>query len=193
MVIVIDAYNILKQILGGKFISDHERNIFIRRLGLYAKKRNHTVVAVFDGGLDDRAVKERVYGIYVVYSGLQETADTYMKRYIEEHQQYDLLLVSSDRELCTWAERYNVQSFPALEFYMQVNSVLKSKQEGSGGNRNKAIIKTTDTDNPELDALMSANAGRIDSKQELDSVARVRNKHQLSKKEKKLHQKIKKL
>ena len=125
MIIIVDAYNVLKQIAGGALISERERDVFIKMLGLYAKKRGHRLIAVFDGGSCDRPLSEHTHGIQVVYSGFHENADEYIKRSIEKHQQYEVLLVSSDRDLAEWADRHTVESLDSVEFYRVVRHTLE--------------------------------------------------------------------
>ena len=126
MILLIDAYNVLKQVFSAEFIDDRKRKNFIGQLGRYAKKRQHKIVLVFDGGPYDRATKERISGVYVVYSGSLESADDYIKRYLKENKELDLLLISSDRDLRNTAKRFNIESMQAPDFYKIMQSTLKS-------------------------------------------------------------------
>ena len=49
MIILIDGYNLLKQ-LHGPTVSDMQRGAFANLLGRYIKKRNHKITVVLDGG-----------------------------------------------------------------------------------------------------------------------------------------------
>ena len=117
MILLIDAYNVLKQLKPSVQISERERKSFIEQLGQYAKKKQHKIVLVFDGGPYDRATQERIAGLYIVYSGALETADAYIKRYLKEHKSLDILLISSDNELRSTAARFNIESMRAPDFY----------------------------------------------------------------------------
>lgn len=192
MIIVVDAYNILKQTVSGGWVSERERARFIKQLGLYAKKKGHTIVLVFDGGDAERAVKEYIDGIYVVYSGIHENADNYIKQYIKKHKAYELLLVSSDRDVAGWADRHHIESLDSVEFYRLVCHTVQNSKAG----QEKPIIqrvKTTLSDNPELDILMQEEMVHIRDKSEDGDGSRKSSGHQESKKEKQMSKKIKKL
>ena len=51
MIIVVDAYNLLRSVPPyKKNISDKERAYFIAQLSAYGKRKGHKMVIVFDGG-----------------------------------------------------------------------------------------------------------------------------------------------
>ena len=78
MLLLIDAYNVLKRVTPSVIVDERERSRFVEQLGRYAKKKQHKIVLVFDGGFSGRATQERLFGIYVVYSGFEQTADDYI-------------------------------------------------------------------------------------------------------------------
>ena len=118
MIIVVDAYNLLRSIPPyKKNISDKERAHFIAQLSAYGRRKGHKIVIVFDGGSHEWPFKEHLKVATVVYSGIHESADDYIKVYIESHHTKDLLLVSSDAELNQWAERLNIPSIDSPAFY----------------------------------------------------------------------------
>jgi len=185
---------VLKQVAPSVMVGERERKQFIDMLGQYAKKRQHKIVLVFDGGPYERVSQERVSGIYVVYSGALETADDYIKRYLEEHKALDLLLVSSDRELRSAAARYEIESIRASEFYKTVQEALQSD---AGKSTKKAeAIKTAEDEDQELDEVMRKGSKVVQSKVE-DFVSHKQSRkskaHRPSKKERKRMKKIKKL
>ena len=75
MILLIDGYNVIKQAMLKKTISEDERKSFIKQLGKYHKIKGHKIMLIFDGGPFDRASKEKENGVYVIYAGTQETAD----------------------------------------------------------------------------------------------------------------------
>lgn len=192
VIIIVDAYNVLKQGARDTWVSERERLEFIKQLGSYAKRRSHKLIIVFDGGSDDRPSREYMYGVYVVYSGLDENADAYIKRAIEKHHQSEMLLVSSDRDLAQWADRHKVESLDSLEFYKVLCQTLR-KNVAEKDRSGMVLIKTTDSENDELDRLMHEEIGHIAQKIETIERPRVRTNNQASKKEKKMVKKIKKL
>src|SRR5690349_924443 len=109
MIIVLDAYNLLRAIPPyKKTISQKERAQFIAQLSAYARSKGHKVIIVFDGGPHEWPFKENMKFVQVVYSGMHESADEYIKEYIEIHKAKDLLLVSSDTELNRYAQNRNI-------------------------------------------------------------------------------------
>ena len=126
MILLIDAYNVLKQVKPSDIVGERERSAFIHELGRYAKMRQHKIILVFDGGPYDRTSQERIAGVYVVYSGALESADDYIKRYLKEHKELDILLISSDRELRSAAARYHIESVQAPDFYVMMKDALRS-------------------------------------------------------------------
>src|SRR5579871_5765303 len=110
MILVVDAYNVLKQVSSTTNITQKIRSRFIQDNAHYGKARNHSMVLVFDAGPTQWPHKESVHGVQVVYSGATMSADDYIKEYIQSHKGHELLLVSSDRALCLWALKYRVES-----------------------------------------------------------------------------------
>lgn len=194
MIVVVDAYNVLKQVLPSVQIGERERNSFIQELGRYARQRQHKIILVFDGGPYDRASQERIAGVYVVYAGCHETADEYIKRYLTEHRELDLLLVSSDREVRAVAHGLQIESVRAPDFYAIVCATLHENNRVQP--RESFVIKTTERDNPELDELMREGSRVVRGKVD-DMVAGQGGRKSLaqrpSKKERKIIKKIGKL
>ena len=83
MKLVIDGYNLLKNILKIQYVSLRERDQFLKRLSLYAEKKSVQILIVFDGGDVNFNYSERAYGIEIIYSGFIDSADDVIMRYIE--------------------------------------------------------------------------------------------------------------
>src|SRR5688572_27799357 len=111
MIIIIDAYNLLHAMpLYKKTLTDQERAQFIKQLGVYGQRKGHKIVLVFDGGPFEWPYKEKVCSVQVVYSGINESADDYIKEYLEKNRSKDLLVVSSDTEINNCAQRFSIAS-----------------------------------------------------------------------------------
>jgi len=196
MILLIDAYNVIKQAMLKKTISEKEREYFIKQLGKYHKLKGHKIIVVFDGGPLDFPTKEKSQGIYIIYAGAQETADQYIKSYLDEHKSLDILLVTSDRDICRHAQRLGVEQIDAKEFY----AILQNSLQGKAGQRlikKTKAIKLTDTEHEELDELMQEGSKVLQYKTEDFATGfgdnRASKSHKLSKKERKKQKKIKKL
>ncbi len=155
MILLIDAYNVLKQVGRSQNIDEADRNKFVKQLVLYSQKKRHKVVLVFDGGADDAPYREKVKNVYVVYSGYSQTADDYIKQYILDNKNKDILLVSYDRELRNFASKYSIDSIGSHEFYGIMIAALRVKNV-DGTKISKNIIKTSQASNDELDQLMQS-------------------------------------
>lgn len=193
MIIVIDGYNLLKQVLHSGIINDYERDRFIKQLSRYVRKKNHKVIVVFDAGPFDRSTKEYFDGVCVVYSGLQMTADDYIREYVERNKGADMLLVTSDRELRRHARQISVESMPPDEFYDLIKSTQAAEKNASKYSPKTELIKTTESTNPELDALMQDVIGPIPYKKDDILPPEQKDIQTKSKKERKLLRQIKKL
>ena len=194
MILLIDAYNVLKQVFPSELIGERRRKNFIDELGRYAKIRQHKVMLIFDGGPYDRATKERISGVYVVYSGSLESADDYIKRYLREHKSLDLLLISSDRDLRSTAQHVKIESMRSKDFYKIVQKTLRAGVAEK--TKESEAIKTSEGQNQELDEIMREGSKIVHKKVE-DFVGGSRSRkskaHRSSKKERKKMKKIKKL
>ena len=128
--IVIDGYNLIYQFpeLRKMLERDREgaRKGLLVRLGSYAHEKNIQMVVVFDG--DDRLLREpeSYSGIQVAFSKLPEKADPVIKKMIEEHQQGDLTVVSSDQEIAGYARLYGFKAVSSRQF---AHKMLKERKQ----------------------------------------------------------------
>jgi predicted RNA-binding protein with PIN domain len=196
MIIVVDAYNLLRSVPPyKKTITDKERARFIARLSSYGRRKGHKIVIVFDGGPHEWPFKEHMKRVTVVYSGIHETADDYIKEYIEAHHAKDLLLVSSDSELNRWADHLHIPSIDSSAFSQLMHQELSTNQEVA--EKNSAVTKLHhDNDAFDIDELMMQASKMVPQKSE-DIVAGAKRHHvkkeQFNKSEKALLKKLKKL
>ena len=191
MIIIVDGYNVLKQLSSKSEIDESERRAFATKLGRYAKCKEHNVILVFDGGSSSWPTKEKIHGVTLVYSGFKETADDFIIDYMDGNKKGQMLLVSSDYELCLVAQEMHVTSINAMDFY----SLLEKTEESKFVQKlNNKLVKTSETDHPELDYLMAQATVRLPQKQvDKDEKERKEKKQRLSKEERALMHKVKKL
>ena len=192
MIIVIDSYNVLKQAWHTTEISRVIKNHFIVQLALYAKKKNHTIVAVFDGDDERYAARDTVNGIRLIHSGHTETADDWIKRYIASKKGCDLLLVSTDRALGAAVKRIGVESMDSMDFYALLEQSRDNSQALST-HASAGPVKISEHTNQELDELMRQAAGNIPYKIDDTRMVRKSSHRTLSKKERAFTKKLKKL
>jgi predicted RNA-binding protein with PIN domain len=169
----------------------------VRLLTDYAAKKGHRIVLVFDGGSCHWPYKEKKGAVLVVYSGIHESADDYIRSYIRDHQGDDMLLVSSDRALCMWASGHEIPSLGALDFYALVVHQTDALRQESATCHAEAIVKTSGgASSEEIDRLMYEGSVGIVCKEE-DATekkgGRTCTTHRCSKRERNLLKKVKKL
>ena len=187
MHIIIDGYNVLKQALSSKMVSEAQRRAFITMLGKYAHKRNHTIVVVFDGGPDVWPSQEKDHGILVAYSGIKQSADDLIKKALIQKPQ--VLLVTSDNELKAAAAKQGSMMMDSIEFYNLVKHELAPREKLAAG----TIHKTSKEENALLDELMRKDTQMI-YKGESEETHERKSRGQIpSKKERAYLQKLKKL
>ncbi len=163
MIIVIDAYNLLKQLFR-KQITQKERGWFESLAAEYARKKQHTLYLVFDGGSFTRPTAERKGSLVIVYSGTKETADDVIKAYIDEKESKEILLVSTDRQLNRYANQQGIPSLDSLDFY----TLMKETTEKGVGLKKAhgKVHKVSERESPELDLLMEQAASMSYYKEE---------------------------
>lgn len=154
MIIIIDAYNILKYFYQDEYITEKQRSQFVQQLIRYGKKKGHELLIIFDGGpygLPDRIVKKPAT---VVYTGAQERADDYIIREMKKYKGYDLLIVSTDREITGRAEKHNIPYIDAHLFYTFVRAALNIPDKQ--GKKSKPALKLHKESDTSIDELMES-------------------------------------
>jgi len=188
--IIIDGYNLIKRITAMQHISLVRRNQFLKLLGNYAKKKKHSIVVIFDGGGSSFSYSENEYGLEIVYSGFQETADDLIVRYVRERRGQEMFLVTSDRELAGFAVGYGVDILKSDKFYELVKDLeIEQKVDMF----DSTLYKMTNIESSELDELMKQGTQQIKIKEESEEKSRKSSAKKPSRAERRSYQKLKKL
>lgn len=128
MVVIIDGYNLLKQIFPHvKGRIEKERTAFIRQLGYYKHRKSKEIkdiIVVFDAGPFGHATREIHDGVVVMFAGQRSTADDWIIEYATEHKSEDLLVVTMDREIIKACEKAGATTLSSLDFYGLMQSFL---------------------------------------------------------------------
>ena len=186
MNILIDGYNLLKQLLGRQ-ITDKERDWFHERATEYARKKGHQLHIVYDAGPYNRQTKETLGRVTIVYSGHKDSADEVIKDYIDRKVLKNMLVVTTDRELNRYADRHEVPSIDSLDFYQFMK---RQDTPVAGFKKASGKAEILHGENPELDRLMQEGTTILQYKQELEEDDE---EYDFSKKERRLMAFIKKL
>lgn len=189
MHIIIDGYNVLKQVVHSGDISSMQRRAFINALGKYGAKKNHHITIVFDGGPDTWPTQEKDHGVMVIYAGIKQSADDLIKRAMKERQ-HNILVVTSDNEIKSAAASHSIVTMNAHDFYDHLNQEMKP---ASKPQKNHGLIKTSHEENQLLDSLMRQDLSMMYKSDEEPFNERRSQSNKLSKKERAYQQKIKKL
>jgi len=194
MILLIDAYNVLKQIVSSDQATPQEKTAFIATIGQYARLKNISIELVFDGGpygLPDRVL---VKNVVISHSGAQESADDLIKSLIHAYKGRDVLLVSTDRELGRYASLHGVESIDSADFYRLVRKALDAV-ESPHKKGPKNLVKIIEESDPEVDALMAEFTVTIKKGPPETSLLEKRSPSERkgSKQERRLEKKIRKL
>ena len=165
MNILIDGYNLLKQIFTGKEIAQAERDRFIKKLQEYAHRKGHSIFIVFDGGSHPRPTKEKNGPVSVIYSGYKDSADDVIKHYLDEKILKNLLVVTTDRQLNSYADQYGIPSLDSVDFY-QILSQKEPQVQGYKKSSGQAQKLRSDEPLTQLDILMQEGSQMLQHKNE---------------------------
>ena len=196
MIILIDAYKLLKTVLHVTYMSDQQRMQFLQLFDKDAQHRpSNPIILVFDGGQDLYEVEQNYKHITLFFSGSMQIADDVIKKKLYAYRSHDILLVTCDRELRRYAANYQIESSGSVEFYKILHNVLQ-QQSNKEMIVAQAICKTSEGDNIHLDALMELGSRRLvmkDQDQAINITMRSSDDRHDTKKDKKLLKKIAKI
>lgn len=212
MIVVLDGYNILRYLfpyLKGKL--DKQRDIFIKQLGYYKYKKEkdlREIIVVFDAGPFNHATREIKHGVVVIFSGQKSSADDWIINYTKKHSREDVLVVTMDRKIIEECERVEIPTLSGVDFLNIMQSFLLNEPVKELKNRQKdlsEIKKYERIENGEeflskkfdqnaIDLMMEQSSFFVGEKEdEVDLRDRKGRSKTLSKREKRLFSKIKKL
>ena len=192
MIIIIDAYNVLKQASSAQLISDAQRIAFIKQLARYAHIKGHTIMVVFDAGESSRPTEEKRGALRIIYSGHNTNADEIIKKLCAQCKHLQTVVVSNDREICSFASFHGIACIEALGLYEllqsteQIEEIKFQKQSG------QALKRAGHQSSAELDALMQESTQHMLLKSE-DVQFKSNNRQSVSATPSKAEKKIKKL
>jgi len=163
MNILIDGYNLLYRI-EGKEVSERRRAQFAQLAQNYAQRKNHTLYIVYDAGPYVRFTQEKRGSVVTIYSGHTDSADDVIKQYIEGRILSDLLLITSDRELLTCANTYNIPCLDPAAFY----DFMRAQPAHLAGYKKVSgqVYAYNDQRSSELDELMLEGSSVLSYKEE---------------------------
>ena len=211
MILIIDGYNLLKQIFPGvKRTLDKQRSAFIQQLAYYKSKKEpqiKEIIVVFDAGPSTHATRTVKSGIIVVFSGIKSTADSWILEFIERNKEKELLIITLDRALRNACQKHNADTLDVYEFYKALQHNLLTHAEQTFASQDQMFEKYEDIDDEELKNtridsraldLMMEQASiqtpeKLNNDASEDKMPRKGRSQSLSKKDRRMLQKLKKL
>lgn len=173
MHIIIDGYNLIRQssaLRRFEHISLEEgRGELLRRVARYKKAKGHKVTVVFDGWREGPPAQEESQkaGVHVIFTARGETADEVICRMVEKSGE-EIVVVTSDRPVARRAFSRGNAAVSSQEF----EALMMREEE-------RAFIREKGADEEE-DEVSSLAQGRGSPRR-------------TSKKERRAHQRLKKL
>ena len=174
MHIIVDGYNLIRQ---SDVLRGHERQslesgrkALIRGLAQYKRLRGHRITVVFDGWEGGSPLEERdlAGGVAIIYSRLGEKADEVIKRLVAAGSE-EILVVTSDREIATFAARRGKSSIASPEFAARLDRLAAAPAPGAD---NPPETEDDEADRP--GAAKKKGPARRLSKQQRAALARIR-------------------
>ncbi|MCB9492958.1 MAG: NYN domain-containing protein [Epsilonproteobacteria bacterium] len=159
MIVLIDGYNLLKQIFpGAKHNLDKQKRQFIQQLAFYKAKKSDAIkeiIVVFDAGPFSHAYREIKSGITVIYSGQKSCADKWIENYVAKHKQKHCLIVTLDRQLTQACEKYGTYSISVYDFYHLMQDALldQAAPTPTSTNTTQDLTKYDSSDHDNYDLL----------------------------------------
>ena len=148
MHIIVDGYNLIRQsdvLRRCERISLEEgRRALVLNLARYRKMRGHRITVVFDGWEGGSPTEERdlAGGVEIIYSRLGEKADEVIKRMLRAGSE-EILVVTSDREIATFAARRGKGTIASPEFASRLDRIAAGELPADADNDEGAESERT--------------------------------------------------
>lgn len=131
MRILIDGYNLLRYAEHLRVISKAE---FVTCIARYARLKNHLIHIIFDGGDSPWPIAQTMGAVTVVYSGWNQSADSYIQEFVARKEIMIQLLVSSDIDLGVSIMQRGIPVIDTPSFWNMLSVAL----EHSNGKKKQA-------------------------------------------------------
>ncbi len=135
--VLIDGYNFIRRSASlrvqDELALELGRDALLERLRQYRRNRGHRITVVFDAASKPLLAEEHSQqkGIRIIYSRQGETADSVIKRICHKEGR-KLLVVTSDRELATFAERFGSLAMDSEDFEAKMEMAIYLDSEAPG-------------------------------------------------------------
>jgi predicted RNA-binding protein with PIN domain len=142
--IIIDGYNLMAKLEGAAGTLESRRGRLIRLLSQFNAGRGHAITVVFDAERGDWPSEsyDRMLGIDIVFSRMGEKADHVIKR-MSEGEEGESIIVSSDREVASYAETCGHVAIRAEDFIKRLFRTAAAPQEADKGEEDEKTVTST--------------------------------------------------
>lgn len=214
MIIIIDGYNLLKHLFPGmKNNLERQKSTLIKQLAYYKMSKApdiKEILVIFDAGPSNHATRSVKSGVVIVYSGIRNSADDWILEYVGRNKDKEILVVTLDRALREACSKLGADWLDVYEFYKILQQKILSNVQSScaedtqdGGSLEKYEkiplddLGSQSENSVALDLLMEQAADQVFGQKASDLAKeespRTKKSYTLSKKEKRMHSKLKKL
>jgi predicted RNA-binding protein with PIN domain len=131
MILILDAYNILKQVYSVKHIAQGDQQKFIKQVAQLTNKRGFSAYIVFDGGPSSYETVTHVGAVSVIYAGAGYSADGVIMRLLQEQKKLDPVLVTDDREIRNKAKELQLVSLKTYEFLTCLKTITEPAKKNN--------------------------------------------------------------
>lgn len=184
MILIIDSNNLLGH--PASHITHSMKRDLSARLARYTKHVPHTLIVVFDGGRDYETIIATTR-LSIIHAGPDQTADTVIESLIEKSQSDQIVVVTKDRKIRSYAAKMGVATITPVQFLERVTA----REMGTHPERHIAphtSIRQYHSPDPTIDDLMrnAALMHGVTKKTESESELRERPSHRPSSQERTL-------
>ena len=147
MPIIIDGNNLIGSSPDISLADPNSRKKIIQLIKKYQENKNNNILVVFDGEpFGDLHIQPISDKLTVMFPKYGSSADEEIKKLLDSYNDFrDVMLVSSDRELKTFAKRKGSKVINSIEFYFELKRL--SHFFGKKEERQKRInLKLTKTE-----------------------------------------------
>jgi predicted RNA-binding protein with PIN domain len=121
----------------------------VEQLAIFQAIKKAKIILVFDGPPDPDLIDEKFQGreFSILWPDMEESADQVIQRLIEKQtDQRHVYVVSSDREIKTFARMSGAKTLESEEFHKLLKTTLKEYKESKSMNKEDVTLSPLEVD-----------------------------------------------
>ena len=124
---IIDGNNLIGSAPDFSFEDTEARKKLLYIVRKYQESRNNNIILVFDGEPENGSYRQPLTNKFtVIYPRYGNSADDEIRKLLNSYVDYrNVVLVSSDRELKTFARHKGARTVNSIEFYFELKRVYR--------------------------------------------------------------------